>query len=509
MKRLFLVVTMCCGYLEAQNDSMIVATVGSYYVSSDDLLVSFEFGPAFVKQRRDPLREHLKYMIYERLLALEGEQNGLLTTAFVQDRIKALEEDGAVEQLYRQDILSQVKVSEAQIANDTRKAAITILLRWIYKPTKNEAEQIGRMIRSGTPFDSLYAVQYDTTMDGTERSLETTLLKLERDNAELSKTISTMKVGYVSPPVRGKDGYYIFRLDKALQNPIITETEYAELRNQAIEIRTKLIADGLADQYVKNIMRQQTPVIKGEGFKILRAYIADKGLSRDTKVTWDIPSTFMTEAGPQPIRNSGKYLNRPLVTFGGKELTIRDYTRWYDIRQFQFDTHSLQAFNSSVKKTIWKMVQDKLLSQEAYRRGLDRLPVIANETNKWQVKLLYLAQRAAVLRTINVSDSVLKVYYSAHKKQYTNAQRKPPDFPLIRESVKIDYLSDEESRLLMKTIESLRKKYPVTINEELLRRLSKTSVSDPRAIETIFYKPGGTFPRVAFPTIDEAWGQLR
>jgi hypothetical protein len=509
MKRLFFIVAVCFSYLEAQNDSSIVATVGSYQISSYDLLTSYEFGPAFVKRRRDPLREHLKYMIYERLLALEAERNGLNTAGFVQERIKALEEDGAVEQLYKQDILSQVKLSEKQIAKDTRKAKIAISLRWIFKPTKSEVEQTKKMIVAGAPFDSLYALQFDSTVNADSRSLETTLLKLEQDNEELSKTVSTMSVGNISQPVQGKDGYYIFRLDKALQNPITTESEYTELKNQAIEIRTKLIADGLADQYVKNIMRQHTPVIKAEGFNILRAYLADKGLSRDTKVKWDIPSVFWTEAGPQPIRNSGKYLSRPLVTFGSRTMTIRDYAQWYDIRQFQFDTRSLEAFNSSVKKTIWKVVQNKLLSEEAYRRGLDRLPFVANETKKWEAKLLYLSQRATLARTINASDSVLKIYYSAHKKLYRNAQGKPMDFAPVRESVKSDYFSSEELLLLVKTIESLKQKYPVTINEELLQRLSRKTESDPRAIEIIFYKPGGTFPRVAFPTIDEAWSKLR
>ncbi|MDP1675280.1 MAG: hypothetical protein Q8L88_00320 [Bacteroidota bacterium] len=509
MKRVLFFAVVLFSYLEAQVDSSIVATVASYHISSDDLLTSFEFGPAFVKRRRDPVREHLKYMVYERLLALEAEQNGLKSVEFVNDRIHALEEDGAVEQLYRQDILSQVKLSDEQISNDTRKAKITISLRWIYKPTKLGAEQIEKMINAGAKFDSLFSLQFDSTVNVDGRSLETTLLKLERDNEELSKIISTLKVGKISTPIPQKDGFYIFHLDKAEQNPITTESEFAELKNQAIEIRTKLIAEGLADQYVKNMMKPNNPIIKADGFNILRAYLADKGLSRDTKVKWDIPSTFMTEAGPQPIRNSGNYLNRPLVTFGGRTITIREYAQWYDIRQFQFDTRSLEAFNSSVKKTIWKMVQDRLLSEEAYKRGLERLPFVANETKKWESKLLYLSQRAALVRTIDASDSVLNKYYNQHKSGYKNAQGKQMKFIDVRESVKGDFFSREESLLLLKTIEALQKKYPVMINESELKRLSKKISSDSQAIETVFYKPGGTFPRVAFPTIDEAWSKVQ
>ncbi len=509
MKKFSLIFLLAFGILNAHNDSLVVATVASYQISADDLLTSFEFGPAFVKRHSDPLREHLKYMIYERLLALEAKRNKLNTAEFVQERIKALEEDGVVEQLYRQDILSQVKLAEEQIEQDTRKAKVVISLRWIYKPTKNEAEQTEKMLVAGSSFDSLFALQFDSTISADSRSVETTLLKLERDNEEIAKTISTLRVGENLQPVPGKDGFYIFHLDKAEQNPITTESEYAELKNQAIEIRTKILSDQLADQYVKNIMKLHTPVIKAEGFNILRAYLADKGLSRDTKVKWDIPSTFMTEAGPQPIRNSGKYLNKSLVTFGSRSMTIRDYIRWYDIRQFQFDTHSLSAFNFSVKKTIWKMVQDKLLSEEAYRRGLNQLPYVANETKKWEAKLLYLAQRSAIARSINTSDSVVRSYYNNHTREYATATKKAPNFAQVREAVASDYSYAQESLVLLQTIEELKKKYPVLINEQLLLQLSMHLPTDPRAIEMMFYKTGGTFPRVAFPTIDEAWSRVR
>jgi hypothetical protein len=509
MKRLFLLVLLCVSSLQAQLDSLIVTAVGPYQITADDLQTSYEFGPAFVKRRPDALREHLKYMIYERLLALEAEQNGLKRAEFVQRRIQALEEDGAIEQLYRQDILSQVKLSEKQIANDTRKAKITLRLRWIYTRTKKEAEKVHDHIFAGASFDSVYARQKDSSDSAESRSLETTLLKLERDKADLADAVSRMKVGTVALPVQGKDGYYLFRLDEARQNPLTTETDYTELRNQAIEIRTKVIADGLADQYVKNMMSQHNPVIKAEGFNILRAYLGDKGLSHDTKVKWAIPSTFMTEAGPQPIENAAKYLGRPLVTFGKRTMTIRDYAQWYDIRQFQFDTHSLEAFNSSVKKTIWKMVQDKLLSEEAYRRGFDRHPFVANETKKWEAKILYLAERAAIARTISATDSVLQNYYRVHKKKYTDRQGKLKDFLSVRESVKGDYAAEEESLALLRSIESMKQKIPVTINEILLQRLLRETDYDPRAMEAVFYKPGGSFPRVAFPTIDETWSTLR
>ncbi|MBI2427889.1 MAG: hypothetical protein HYV29_03685 [Ignavibacteriales bacterium] len=327
MRSLFLIAALVFSFLEAEDDSLIVASVGKYTITADDLLTSFEFGPAFVHRSRDPLNEHLKYMIYERLLALEAEKNGLNHSEFVQERLKALEEDGAVEQLYRNDILSHVKLSAEQIEQDVQKGRITLSLRWIFNETQHKAEQCYLALRNGAPFDSLFSLHVDHATYSDSRSLETTLLKLERDNKDVAASIAGLNVGESSKPIQGKDGYYIIHIDKAWQNPLMTESDYAQMKHQATEIRTKIVADGFADAYVKNRMKSQNPVIKAEGFNILRAYIADKGLSRDTKVKWEIPSTFMTEAGPQPIGNSGEYLNKTLVTFGTRTMTIRDYVR--------------------------------------------------------------------------------------------------------------------------------------------------------------------------------------
>ena len=509
MKSCFLIFGLIAHLFAAQPDTAVVATVGPYPISAGELLTSFEFGPAFVKRTNDPLREHLKYMTFECLLALEGKNHNLDESEFVKQRVHGLEEDNAVEHLYRQEILSQVKLSPLQIEQDIEKAKRKITFRWIFASSSESAKRIYGRIMSQHSFDSLFALQIDSAVTPGNRSQETTQLNLERDNPDLAAAMKGLNPGRVSKPVQGKDGWYIVHLDSLWFAPITTQTEYAELKNQAVETRRKIEADKLADQYIKDLMDQNYPVIKAEGFNILRAYLADKGLSHDTKVTWKIPSTFMTEAGPQPISGSGKYLGRTLVTFGKRSLQVRDYVDWYDIRQFQLDTKSEGAFTSSVKKTIWKMVQDKLLSERAYARGLNRIPAVIGETNQWERKLLYLAERSKLLRTIDLSETNIRSYYQKNEKRYRRADGTAAKFSEIKNSVKTDYYYSEEASVLMKAIDELKKKYPVSIDELLLNRLSSGVRRDSHSIDAVIYKPGGTFPHVAFPTIDEAWSRIR
>lgn len=485
------------GFLVA-NDT--VATVGRFVIMEEDLLNSYEFGPAFVKRLPQPLRRHLEYMINERLLALEAERRHLDTTQFVRDRVAALEEDLSVDELYREEILSRVHVTDAELDTAVQKARMNVRLRWLFSPERSKAQKLAELAKQGA-FDSLFLVQKDSL---TDRSLETTALALELSVPDFAKAIRHLRVKEVSPPIEGPDGYYIVRIDQIWQNPVLTESEHARLRTDALSALRAARAEVLASAYAKEKMRAANPVIKAEGYNIVRAYLADKGLSRDRRLAWKIPSTFMTEAGPVPITESERFLHRPLVRLGTRTLTVRDYLRWFDIRQPQLKRYSLAAFNASVKQTIWKMVQDRLLSEEAYARGLHQRSSVRHETSTWEAKILYLAARSYLARSIAISDSVLR---EAYRKQYARkrAAQPAPTFEQVRERLWAEEYLRKERALLSDLLRELRQRYPVALNEPLLHELSARVPREPHAIELRVYKPGGTFPRVAFPTIDERW----
>ena len=338
----FLVVMLCIaigdetrGAGDAQKTN-VVATVGHFSITAQDLLDSYEVGPAFVKRYPDPLRKHLEYMIFERLLALEAERKGYDTSLFVRARVAALEEDLTVEELYKDDVLSRVTVSNKEIEDGIRKERLSVHIRWLYAANKGEAKVLESELKRGVSFDSVYAV--NCGKDSSDRSLETTLLRLEQNTPELARSVAQLKTGRVSAPVEGPDGYYIVKLDRVWQNPLVTETENARLKGDVVRTLTASRADQLASAYVKGRMTGANPVIKAEGFNIIRALIADRGLTHDTRVQWEIPSTFMTEAGPRPIAYSQELMNRPLVAFDKRALTVGDYATWFDIRQFQLKT---------------------------------------------------------------------------------------------------------------------------------------------------------------------------
>src|SRR5207245_7017262 len=113
--------------------------------------------------------------------------------------------------------------------------------------------------------------------------------------------------------------------------------------------------------------------------------------------------------------------------------------------------------------------------------------------------------RLHVARTVALSDSVLKNEYTVHRQRYRDASGKAMSFDQAKSQIRLDLYYSEESKELLRTLQRLQKEFPVAINEEALRSLSATVVKESGPIDVIFYKPGGTFPRVAFPSIDERW----
>lgn len=482
-------------------ETSVVATVGRFEISGKDLLDSYELGPAFVKRAPHSLRKHLEYMIDERLLALEAERTHSDTTRFVRERIAAIQEDITVDELYKNEILSKVKLSDDETERGVQKAKTNLRLRWIYSKDEQSARKIYSRFLLGASFDSVFARHALSDSSAFGRTLETTGLKLERDNPELARNLSKLKSQEISQPIQGPDGYYLVRIDEVWQNPLTTETDYATLKNQAVEILRQVKADKLASEYVSGKMKVARPVIKADGFNIVRALLAEKVLSRDTRVKWEIPSTFMTEAGPLPISASGKLLNKPLVVFSNQTMTVRDYAKWFELRQFQLKTSSLAAFNASVKQTIWKMVQDRILSQEAYSRRLNMEENVRRESEKWEPKILYLAERQNILRTISISDSTVKTEYGKQKKSKSVGKSLGFGESHIRE----DLYRQEEMNAVFRTLQRLQKEIPIVVHESTVVKLSEKIEKEINPIDVIFYKPGGTYPRIAFPTIDSWW----
>jgi hypothetical protein len=521
--------------------SIILAAVGPWNVSAQEFLLSYEYGPAFPKRERDSKKRYLTYMIYEKLLALDGYERGLQSSPMVQEVLTEVEADLATEELYKDDVLSTVHVSDKEIELGVSKENVHLGLKWIYSPTEESILHQTKLVREGASFDSLFALQLSDSLSMDNRSMQTTRFTLELKNSALAIAIDSLTTGMVSRPIHAPDGWYLFKIVEGWTSPILKETENNKLRE---DIRRALVqhkSDSLSDQYVHHMLLEQNPVIIRESFDLLQAHLGKKFLSAEKHAAWALEKKITLQGLNLKPDSVELYRGRVLVMMKDGKFLLGDFLNWYTTRHLyiRLNTKSPRAFFASVEQLVWRMVRDRMLMQRASERGLQNRESVVKQKKWWEEKLVYRAARLEIENSIKEDDVTLHKYYAEHQRDYRNDKENIRFFEEVKddvsrgafayevtvevkddvsrdafanevtEEVKDDVSRDafayEVTKRLLYQITQLKRKYKVEINDETLKNMYVDIENQPKAIDVYTVKKGGVFPRTAFPSIDYEW----
>jgi hypothetical protein len=485
------------------SSDVVIARVGALRITVREFFLTSLFGPAFVKNRPDTRRRILEYMINEKLLALGAKANA--NDPRVLANLAALEGDMATEELYRDDVLKYVRVTEREIDKAVDQQKTTIALRWLYRKERGEAAAVARRLRSGGSFDSLFQKELsDRSIPTDDRRMDATLFQIQRRNPPMAALAENLQVGVPSAPVEGPDGFYIVRIDSLNVQMLTTESAQAQARADARRALTKIKADSLSDAYVRRRMLDADPVIQRPTFDLLRAYLGSRILSPERFESFSI--TRNLERGSD-YRQIDRYGSRTLVQLRSGKITLREFLAWYRLREanMTFRNSSAQAFFLSVEDVVWRMVRDQLLVNTALRRGLERRPGVIRQKRWWSEKLLYQVAKDSIMRTIGWTDSTLYAYYAENPRSFRDSSRTLHPFDQVKNDVLREWYDLELKGRVLHTLNRLKNRFAVTIDDEVLRGIPLDAENDPRAMELYTVKKGGTFPHPAFPTIDYYW----
>jgi hypothetical protein len=487
-------------------DTVTLATVGPWRISATEFMLSYEYGPAFVKREKDSKKHYLIFMLYEKLLAFDAQQRGLDKESDVQQLVKQIEADLATEELYRDDVLSKVDVSDRSVALGVEQERVHLAVRWIYAPSAGQIHEQVRVMKEGVSFDSLFALQLRRGVKAEDRTMETTRFRLRVRNPLLAAVVDTLPPGIVSPPVQGPDGWYLVKIVDEEINPVVTQSEGVKMGKDVRRTLTQHVADSLSDDYAQRMIVDQHPVILRESFNAVQAYLGKKFLRREKFDEWGLAS----RKGAKELKDLSQLdtiASRVLVQMKKKSLDVRSFLDWYRLREpyVKLTLTSPQAFFQSVEGLIWRMVRDRLLTHRAFERGLQKRTSVRRQKEWWKEKFLYLANKQRLAATITDSLPLLRKYYEQHTHDFCDTSGVVKAFEDAREDVWREYYSYELKKNLLHEILRLKEKYGVRIDEAALNKMAVDIENDPRAIDVYTVKTGGIYPRTAFPSIDYDW----
>ncbi len=470
-------------YHTSKGDSILVK-VGNKKISVREFFASYEFGPAFTKREKDSKQKYLKYMIEEKLLSLEGYDQGYGDSSRVKKLLSAIEGDIATNQMFYKDIFNKIKISNSEIDQAMADKKISYSIKWLFAPDKDSLNYYLTGLKNNISFDSLFNEQLKDSVYKDQRSMRMDKFKMKLRNPEMLAVVDSLKVGEVSQPIHGPDGWYVVKLIDIWKNPITTQSEFEKEKADAIEALKLNRSDKESDIYVRTLLLEHNPVIQGKAFDILRSYMGNIVLPKNKFDSWNLDGRMQKELKDFHSLSKDQMGKMVLVKLDNDNYSLDDFLNWYKLRDeyLKFDETNFNNFSASLEKLIWQMVRDNLLVKLAYARGFQNLPIVKEQTNWWRDKIVY-----AVVRD-NLANAVgLNIELPSSVKNKNN---------------------DKKHELMEKTfrkLQMLKKKYKIRINEKMLDEIEVQDLNNPRAIDFYFVKKGGTFPHPAYPSIDYSW----
>lgn len=485
----------------------IIAKVGDLEITAREFLINYEYGPAFLKRNKDSKTRYLNLMIYEKLLALDAYTHGFNDSSSVKQSIKEIEADLITEELYKEKILKNISVSEKEIEKAMILNNQHLTLQWLYTKEKDEIYNLQKLLREDALFDSLFYLQINDSVSLNDRSLKTTRFNLKIKNPDLSNIIDTLKTGKTSSPIKGGDGWYLFKIADGWKNVMLTETELAEKRKEFEQYIVMEKSGKLSDQYTNDLIMSHNPVIDKKSFEILMTYLCKDVLPKEKIVEWDSLKIFRNETIPITNFKIENYFYLPLVKYDEGNVSLKEFLNWYNLRKsyIKYNTSSIHSFFGSIQKLIWRELRDKLLTQLAYKDNLQNLDIVKIQKRWWKEKILCSAVKSNIAGSIKVTDKQSKEYYDKNKTEFLTNDKKQIPFEKAKDDVKSALYQKIYMEKILHRILKLKQEYQITVNEDILNNLKVDTENDPRAIDVYTVKKDGIIPHQAFPTIDYDW----
>ena len=461
---------------------IILAEAGNNKITAREFIYNYEFGPSFPKKIKNSKEVYLNYLINEKLLAADGYSRNLDTLSFVKENLYGIETDLATEELFKDEVMKNIIISEEDINTAVGKKLVSVELKWLFAPDKDSLRFYINKISAGISFDSLFLLQLNDSVFEDQRKWDTDLFNLEEKSSMIAGLIKNQKAGSISSPVKGPDGWYIFKIVNIWNEVLPNKTELDQLKEKSERALQKTKMDSLSDRYVSKIFIDQNPKIIGKTFELLRIYLTKYEVRAEKFIEWKLDDkvNFLKK---QVDSLKEDFYSLILVAMKDGSYSFKDFIDWFRYRQqvIKFNDKDFNSFSASVESYVWRMVRDNSLTQIAFSKGYQNKKSVQEQLGWWKDKIVYSVVRDEILSSAQLSK--------------TNESFKYENKPL----------SDESNKKLLHKVLALKQKYKVKTNKDLLAKIKVENENDSKAIDVYVVKKEGVFPRPAFPSIDILW----
>ncbi len=360
--------------------------------------------------------ELLKRLINTRLIIQEARRMGLDELKELKERVDVFSKVALRDELMERQI-KNIKPDENEVEKIYRESIKELKVKSISFEKEEDARRMEGAVREGKDFDETLK-NFAADKKG-KASEEGDYLKYKSLLPEIAGAVSKMKIGSISPVIRIRSGFVIFKLEdiRFPDDPLVKERVRLEVLGRKQKEAFEKYDRTLRTKYAKVnevLLESLDFESKDPGFEKL---LKDKRVLAEIK--------------------------------GEKPITVGDLADTMRQQLFHGVERAVEAkkLNKRKNEILEEMLHKRVLRKEALRLGVDKTEAYKNKVREYENSLVFGAFiQKAVVPDVKLKEEELKAYYGQHIKDYT--------YP---EMMKMSNLVFEKRESAEKTILALKK----------------------------------------------------
>ena len=434
---------------DKENDSPILAVVGSSYISVDEFIKSYSFGSSQLKAKENPKLSYLEAMINERILSQDFSKNKKYSIKDNDSRIELLKKELIVEKIFENEVEDKVEISDKEVIKSILDAQKKIKISYIYSTNYDQILECNQLIINGHDFDYIknnLGQKYDLFTN------QTPFMNNNQIVEPFKNVIFNLVPGNFSKILQTDIGYFIIKVDDIITRSL-SAIEIQNSKSTHIKIIKNRKSEQLARNFVKSFMSPKNIRVENQSFHNLA-----NNLYEMLNEEGFLKKNFFISNENQSLN----WVNDTLIVHIEGVIHTKEILKEIRLRPFRFNNKNIKSFKSDFEKKLAIIIRDYFLVLEHEKFGKVNYSSINSEISHWKRKFI-------------IDDFIQKSHND----------------PRIK---KIDYDFFNEK------LDSLKTKINISINMQLLSEVEVLDKIQGQIPELQLFKLGLPYLKKAYPT---------